>query len=41
MVAFLEITSHYRILNVIFEYFLDEKGRLFVCSAKDVIIEQL
>jgi hypothetical protein len=41
MVAYLEVTSHYRILNVVFEYFLDEKGRLFVCSAKDVILEQL
>lgn len=41
MVAFLEVTARYRLLNVVFEYFLDERGRLFVCSAKDVVLEQL
>jgi hypothetical protein len=39
MVAFLEVTSHHRILNAVFEYFLDEKGRLFVCSVKEVILD--
>lgn len=41
MVAFLEVTARQRILNVVFEYFMDERGRLYVSSTKEAIFEQL